>query len=310
VWFAPILIGAAVGAFTGAAMADMNGQNVWKGMAVGGVVGGFSGLMGIGFAQAGVAMGIKGVGAGILYGAASGAVTGGVSGGMTAALMGTNVEQGMKLGAITGGITGAIFGGIEGGITANREGKGIWWGNKIAANRSKWSPAWWDGSPKYERLDGHLYYRHRGWSGAYNRAGKLSMRFATVPDRQPVEVSTYKIRKRGYYVLEPLESTPTMSRNHLSRTPDGKTVLSGSNYEVLEQIHFSYDEKNYHYGSWRDAALCNEYKIPVTHRAVQQGGDILTEFYPNNVNLKIFIEQQGLGDEWFKPINSNLFHLK
>jgi hypothetical protein len=113
-------------------------------MAIGGLVGGLSGFAGYGCALAGTAMQISGVGLGLLYGAASGALIGAAAGGTTAALYGTDFWKGVKMGAITGAITGVIFGGIDGGITANRNGRGIWWNNKIAYNRSKWSMAWWD----------------------------------------------------------------------------------------------------------------------------------------------------------------------
>ena len=66
------------------------------------------------------------------------------AGGTTAALLGTDFWTGVKAGAITGAITGAVFGGIDGGIRADKAGQGIWWGNKIGYNRSKWSLAWWD----------------------------------------------------------------------------------------------------------------------------------------------------------------------
>jgi RHS repeat-associated protein len=115
VWL-PIIIGAAIGAFTGGAMADMNGKNVGTGIIVGGVVGGLSGLAGVGASALQTAWGIGGgVVPGAFYGALTGASIGAVAGGTTAALLKTDVWEGVKFGAITGAITGAVFGGIEGG---------------------------------------------------------------------------------------------------------------------------------------------------------------------------------------------------
>ena len=45
VWFVPILIGAAIGATTGAIIAEQNGQDWWKGAVVGGVLGGLGGSL-------------------------------------------------------------------------------------------------------------------------------------------------------------------------------------------------------------------------------------------------------------------------
>ena len=110
--FAPIIMGAMIGAFMGGVQADRSGQNVFKGILVGGLTGAIGGAASV-LAPAGILPGV-------LYGAGTGAAIGAGQ----AALTGGNVGQAALWGAAIGGVAG----GINGGVTVARGGGNIWTG--------------------------------------------------------------------------------------------------------------------------------------------------------------------------------------
>lgn len=102
-----IVIGAMIGAFTGAVTYDMAGKSALGGFWRGAVVGGIGGLISGGLAGSFSSLGY--VGSGIVQGA----ITGTATGGLNAILDGSNIWRSASGGAISGAILGGVNGVIK-----------------------------------------------------------------------------------------------------------------------------------------------------------------------------------------------------
>jgi hypothetical protein len=135
VWFAPILIQAAVGVITNGISNSMNGKPFFQGAGYAAVTGAVMGYvnpasMGGGAIQSNIG--------GFAGGAITGAVSGFGSGFLTGAGMawseGASFGDGLKAGLINGGIgalTGGVAGGMVGGIDAAMDGRRFWDGARV-----------------------------------------------------------------------------------------------------------------------------------------------------------------------------------
>ena len=145
IWLAPVLIGAAIGGYSGYRIGKAKGATGWGmagyifgGAAIGGIAGYagfsvFSTAMAAGSGAAGFGGGIAtGFNAGFLSGMASGAITGA---GMTALGGGSfgDVLTGAAMGALFGGLTGAFSGAIAGGFH-NMTDQLNFWGTRLSSN--------------------------------------------------------------------------------------------------------------------------------------------------------------------------------
>jgi RHS repeat-associated protein len=110
---APIIIGAAIGAFIGGMQADRTGGNWVKGAITGAFMGALGGVLG--------QIPIMSQGFGFLRGALSGSVNGLVGGGITGGVNALLTNQNVFRGIISGAATGAVFGGVFGGIQGVRQ---------------------------------------------------------------------------------------------------------------------------------------------------------------------------------------------
>ncbi len=141
-WFVPVIIGAAIGGFSGYKIGKAHGASGWNmaGYIFGGaVIGGVAGYAGAAVytASTGLIAGAGGFAAGFNAGMLSGMVAGAINGAGMAMLSGgnfSNVMASMTMGAWFGGVVGGIAGGITEGITnlsaryqlANRGPEGLW----------------------------------------------------------------------------------------------------------------------------------------------------------------------------------------
>ncbi len=134
IW-APIIIGAMIGSFTGAVGAGMSGAsagNIMASFGIGALAGAIGGAVGGSFS------GGLGFGSGALQGGTSGFSAGFVNGAGNAYLNGANFGEGLMEGLKGGGIgaaTGAMIGGVASGIYAAKH-SGDFWSGKGATFES------------------------------------------------------------------------------------------------------------------------------------------------------------------------------
>jgi RHS repeat-associated protein len=146
VWFAPIIIGAVVGAAVNIIAQGLAGnlENASFGEIVGyAAVGAVAGAAtaGLGIVVSG-AIGIGGVAGGAISGAVSGAGGGFITGAGNTLVQGGDFGDAVGngiYGAVIGTVTGAAIGGVIGGVHAGANGRNIWNGQQVAPGRNVWS---------------------------------------------------------------------------------------------------------------------------------------------------------------------------
>ncbi|WP_419868692.1 RHS repeat domain-containing protein [Chryseobacterium sp. CT-SW4] len=155
-----IIAGAVAGAYLTGVKANgswnptkWNWGATWGKIVMGGAIGAFTGGVGaaVGSSAAIYAAGTLGIQGGILggaiAGAAGGAVAGAINGFATAVMFGENALQGTFSGLASGAIGGAVLGGIAGGVQTGLKNPGLpdgqklnmWTGKAVAEGRSAWA---------------------------------------------------------------------------------------------------------------------------------------------------------------------------
>jgi hypothetical protein len=142
VWFIPIIIGAAIGTYSGYKIGQTHGATGWSmagymlgGGAIGAIGGACAGYVGVAVGGAVATAGIGGFAGGAIVGGAAGAAGGFINGAGMTWLGGGSFGQGITSGFIGAGIgagTGALLGGTIQGISTARQGNSFWTGKPLA----------------------------------------------------------------------------------------------------------------------------------------------------------------------------------
>jgi hypothetical protein len=167
---------------------------------------------------------------------------------------------------VENGLMAGISGGLLSGLSASLNGRDFWWGHQ-----------------RKQTFNGRDYYFYRNENRAYSKAMKIA---------NGNEVSTYTaddlvIRNRKFNIVaDPVSAGNSVMKSRNAFTEiDGNVLLENSLNRVTSQTHYAFAGDGYAYPSIEDAALCYNYKIPVTHVTITNNFHDYYKFNPSNRSL-------------------------
>ncbi|MFA5670398.1 MAG: DUF5675 family protein, partial [Balneolaceae bacterium] len=314
-WFAPLIIGAAVGGGSGYFVGKSHGAKGWDlagyiagGAAIGAVSAGIGSAVS-GFVAA--STGLSGFAGGTVSGAAGGAAGGFVSGAGFAGMSGQNPLRGGVYGAIGGGITGGIFGGINRGIEARMNNANFWNGKVDISGMMAYEYVVDQTTGSINKISdlggaGTHYYHFGGWTdggtaflgggGTIVADGINTINMFRFMQTASSTISAFSIPASGAmgYFLEP-KGPSTSTANLNRRIPTGTYNVidhSGTNFKDVYKLY----NKNV---SQSRSILIHSGNFPKnTQGCLLPGSSCSTDFVGNSKNtlgiINAFIKSKGV----------------